>query len=50
MTTLRLSLLAPAALAAVDQWVAAASVIDGDDTDGPRPFQCAVDALLGVRL
>ena len=41
---------APAALAAVDQWVAAASDIDGDDTEGPRTFQGAIDALLGVRL
>ena len=41
---------APAALAAVDQWVAAASDIDVDDTEGPRTFQGAIDALLGVRL
>ena len=24
--------------------------IDGDDTEGPRTFQGAIDALLGVRL
>ncbi len=47
---LRDDLDAPAALAAVDAWVAASSAIDGDDTDAAGAVVAAVDALLGVRL
>ena len=47
---LRDDLDAPAALAAVDAWVAASSAIDGDDTDAVDAVVEAVDALLGVRL
>ena len=47
---LRDDLDAPAALAAVDAWVAASAAIDSDDTEAPRAIQVAVDALLGVAL
>ena len=47
---LRDDLDAPAALAAADAWASASLAIDGDDTDAPRDFARAVDALLGVRL
>ena len=41
---------APAALAAVDGWAGASTVIDGDDAEAPALVARAVDALLGVRL
>ena len=41
---------APAALAAVDRWVADASPGAGDDADAPGLVRRTVDALLGVRL
>ena len=41
---------APAALAAVDGWAGASTVIDGDDAYAPAQVAQAVDALLGVRL
>jgi len=41
---------APAALVAVDDWVAEATVLDGNDREAPRRVADAVDALLGVRL
>ena len=41
---------APAALAAVDGWAGASTVIDGDDTEAPSLVARAVDALLGVKL
>lgn len=46
---LRDDLDAPAALAAVDAWVAASADIDCD-TAGPGQLQRAVDALLGISL
>lgn len=47
---LRCDLDAPAALRAVDTWVAACRDVEGDDTDAPGAIAQAVDALLGVRL
>ena len=47
---LRRDLDAPAALRAVDAWVAASEAVDGDDTEAPADLARAVDALLGVRL
>ncbi|CAL9397289.1 L-cysteine:1D-myo-inositol 2-amino-2-deoxy-alpha-D-glucopyranoside ligase [Streptomyces sp. enrichment culture] len=41
---------APAALAAVDRWVAAQNAADGDDTTAPGLVSRTVDALLGVAL
>ncbi|GAB3703149.1 cysteine--1-D-myo-inosityl 2-amino-2-deoxy-alpha-D-glucopyranoside ligase [Mariniluteicoccus flavus] len=41
---------APAALAAVDTWAAAALSVEGDDTDAPALVRQLCDALLGVRL
>ena len=41
---------APAALAAVDGWAGASTVIDADDAYAPAQVAQAVDALLGVRL
>jgi L-cysteine:1D-myo-inositol 2-amino-2-deoxy-alpha-D-glucopyranoside ligase len=38
------------ALAAVDEWVAAASDTDGLDPQGPALARDIVDALLGIRL
>ena len=47
---LRDDLDAPAALAAVDAWVAASASIDSDDTGAVDEVLTAVDALLGVRV
>lgn len=47
---LRDDLDAPAALRAVDAWVAACAPGGGGDPDAARPLVAAVDALLGVRL
>jgi L-cysteine:1D-myo-inositol 2-amino-2-deoxy-alpha-D-glucopyranoside ligase len=41
---------APAALAAVDAWAGASSVVEGDDAYAPALVAQACDALLGVRL
>ncbi len=41
---------APAAVAAVDRWVADAAPGAGDDADAPGLVRRTVDALLGVRL
>jgi L-cysteine:1D-myo-inositol 2-amino-2-deoxy-alpha-D-glucopyranoside ligase len=41
---------APAALAAVDAWAGASSVVAGDDADAPALVARVCDALLGVRL
>ena len=41
---------APAALAAVDAWAGASSVVGGDDAYAPPLVARACDALLGVRL
>lgn len=49
-TALRHDLDAPAALAAVDAWVAASASVDSDDTGAVDAVLAAVDALLGVRL
>jgi L-cysteine:1D-myo-inositol 2-amino-2-deoxy-alpha-D-glucopyranoside ligase len=40
----------PAALAAVDAWAGASTVVDADDVDAPALIAQACDALLGVRL
>lgn len=47
---LRDDLDAPAALRAVDAWVAASGGVDSDDTDAVPQMTAAVDALLGIRL
>lgn len=47
---LRDDLDAPAALAAVDAWVAASAAVDSDDTGAVADMATAIDALLGVRL
>jgi L-cysteine:1D-myo-inositol 2-amino-2-deoxy-alpha-D-glucopyranoside ligase len=47
---LRDDLDAPAALRAVDAWVAASGSVDSDDTDAVPQMTAAVDALLGIRL
>ncbi|WP_296140903.1 cysteine--1-D-myo-inosityl 2-amino-2-deoxy-alpha-D-glucopyranoside ligase [uncultured Tessaracoccus sp.] len=49
-TALRTDLDAPAAIAAVDAWVAASQAVDGDDTGAVGLMTDAVDALLGIRL
>jgi len=49
-SALRDDLDAPAALAAVDAWVAASTAIDSDDTAAVDAVVAALDALLGVRL
>ena len=41
---------APAALAAVDAWAGASSVVESDDAYAPQTVARAVEALLGVRL
>jgi L-cysteine:1D-myo-inositol 2-amino-2-deoxy-alpha-D-glucopyranoside ligase len=41
---------APAALAAVDAWAGASSVVEGDDAYAPALVAQVCDALLGVRL
>lgn len=47
---LRTDLDAPAALRAVDAWVAASGGIDSDDTEAVEQMAAAIDALLGIRL
>lgn len=47
---LRNDLNAPAALAAVDAWVAAGASLESDDTDAVDEVLTLLDALLGVRL
>ncbi len=49
-TAIRNDLDAPAALAAVDAWVAASSAMTSDDVDAVGEMVAAIDALLGVRL
>lgn len=49
-TALRNDLDAPAAIAAVDAWVAASAAVDSDDTDAIQQMTTAIDALLGVAL
>jgi L-cysteine:1D-myo-inositol 2-amino-2-deoxy-alpha-D-glucopyranoside ligase len=41
---------APAALAAVDAWAGASTVVEGDDGYAPAVVAAACDALLGIRL
>ncbi|MFL6026495.1 MAG: cysteine--1-D-myo-inosityl 2-amino-2-deoxy-alpha-D-glucopyranoside ligase [Friedmanniella sp.] len=41
---------APAALAAVDAWAGASTVVEGDDAYAPPLVARACDALLGIRL
>jgi L-cysteine:1D-myo-inositol 2-amino-2-deoxy-alpha-D-glucopyranoside ligase len=41
---------APAALAAVDAWAGASSVVESDDAYAPTLVARACDALLGIRL
>ncbi len=40
----------PAAIAAVDTWVAASATVDSDDTEAIHQMRTAIDALLGVAL
>ena len=47
---LRTDLDAPAALRAVDTWVAGSLAVDSDDTDAPAELAVALDALLGIRI
>ena len=47
---LRDDLDAPAALAAVDAWVAASAAVESDETDAVGDVLMTVDALLGVRV
>lgn len=47
---LRDDLDAPAALRAVDSWVAGSLAVDSDETDSIAEVVAAVDALLGVKL
>ena len=49
-TALRDDLDAPAAIAAVDAWVAASAAVDSDDTEAIHQMTTAIDALLGVAL
>ncbi|NLE98701.1 MAG: class I tRNA ligase family protein, partial [Propionibacterium sp.] len=49
-TALRTDLDAPAALAAVDAWVAASMAIDADDAAAVGEMADAIDALLGIKL
>ena len=49
-TALADDLNAPAALAAVDAWAGASSVVESDDAYAPQAVARAVEALLGVRL
>jgi len=49
-TALRDDLNAPAALAAVDTWVAASAAVDSDDTGAVPAMVDAIDALLGIKL
>jgi L-cysteine:1D-myo-inositol 2-amino-2-deoxy-alpha-D-glucopyranoside ligase len=41
---------APTAIAAVDAWAGASTVLDADDADAPALVARACDALLGIRL
>jgi L-cysteine:1D-myo-inositol 2-amino-2-deoxy-alpha-D-glucopyranoside ligase len=41
---------APTAIAAVDAWAGASTVLDADDADAPTLVARACDALLGIRL
>ena len=47
---LRTDLDTPAALDAVDTWVAGSLAIEGDDTEAVGQMTTAIDALLGIRL
>ncbi|MDO5533743.1 MAG: cysteine--1-D-myo-inosityl 2-amino-2-deoxy-alpha-D-glucopyranoside ligase [Propionibacteriaceae bacterium] len=47
---LRDDLDAPAALAAVDAWVAASAAVDSDETESVNEVLTLVDSLLGVRI
>ena len=49
-SALRNDLDAPAALRAVDTWVAASLSVESDDTDAVGEMVDAVDALLGIKL
>lgn len=49
-TALRTDLDAPAALRAVDTWVAGSLAVESDDTGSVAQMTTAIDALLGIRL